>query len=319
MEFAWILLGVLAFFTLLVLLISYICFRIAFFVSKKQRTPGNEYPIPDGHIYLPYRDTMVQWIREVRAMPHESFCITSFDGLKLFGNYYEYAPGAPIELMFHGYRGQAERDLCGGVQRCFALKRSALIVDQRACGRSEGNVITFGVNEHRDCLSWVEFMTEHFGPDVPIILTGISMGAATVVMAAGHPLPENVVGVLADCGFTSGKEIIKKVIGTMHLPPKLAYPFVKLGASLFGRFDLEEMPAIEAVKRCTLPLILLHGDEDNYVPCYMSQEIFDACPSTKKFVKIAGAGHGMSYLLAPEEYLKELGDFFRPILTDHIS
>lgn len=316
MKTALILLGIAVFLTLTFLLIAYICFRMAFLVTKKQRRPATEYATPDTPLYRPYRDIMHQWIDEVRALPHETFSITSFDGLKLLGDFYEYAPGAPIELMFHGYRGRADRDLCGGVQRCFALKRSALIVDQRACGRSEGNVISFGVNEHRDCLSWVDFMVEHFGPDVKIILTGISMGAATVIMAAGHPLPDNVVGVLADCGYSSAKEIIKTVIGTMHLPPKLAYPFVKLGARLFGGFDLEEMPPIEAVAKCRLPLILFHGDADTFVPCYMSQEIFNACPSPKKLVLAPGAGHGMSYLVIPDEYLKELGDFFSPILTN---
>ena len=81
--------------------------------------------------------------------------------------------------MFHGYRGSSERDLCGGVQRCFKLGRSALLVDQRAHGRSDGHIISFGVNERKDCLAWVDFMVKHFGPDVKIILTGISMGAST--------------------------------------------------------------------------------------------------------------------------------------------
>ena len=105
-------------------------------------------------------------------------------------------------------------------------------------------VITFGIKEHRDCLSWVDYMVKRW-PDRKIILTGISMGAATVVMAAGEPLPENVIGVLADCGYTSPKEIICEVIRQMKLPPKLSYPFVKLGAKIFGKFDLEEITPVE--------------------------------------------------------------------------
>lgn len=197
-------------FLLLVLITSFICFYMAFWVPKRAKEPDEVIRIPSGKIYEPYRDIMTSWIKEVRSLPHKEVSIRSFDGLTLCGKYYEYAPGAPIELMMHGYRGKGERDLCGGVQRCFALGRSALVIDQRACGSSQGHVITFGIRESRDCQSWINFIISHFGSDVKIILTGISMGASTVLMAAGHDLPKNVVGVLADCGFTSARDIIKK-------------------------------------------------------------------------------------------------------------
>ena len=213
--------------------------------------------------------------------------------------------------MFPGYRGVAERDLCGGVQRCFSLGHSALIVDQRACGESDGNVITFGIRESRDCHSWIAFMLERFGKDVKIILTGISMGAATVLIAAGSELPKNVTGVLADCGFTSAREIIQKVIRQMGLPPKLAYPFVKLGAYLYGGFDLEATSPEEAAKTCSVPVIFFHGEDDDYVPCWMSTVNYQACRSPrKKLVTIPGAGHGLSYPVAPKEYLQALRDFW---------
>mgnify|MGYP002513477673 CR=1 FL=1 len=213
--------------------------------------------------------------------------------------------------MFHGYRGNADRDLCGGVQRCFSIGRSCLMVDQRAAGESQGKVITFGIKEHRDCLAWVDFMVEHFGPDVKIILTGISMGAATVLMAGGTDLPKNVIGILADCGYDSPKHIIQTVIrDQMHLPPKLCYPFVKLGARLYGHFDLDETSPVEAVQRCTVPVLFFHGEADDYVPCDMSRINYDACASRKQLVTIPGAGHGLSYPVAPEFYVKELREFF---------
>ena len=310
MVIVWVLLAALV----LVLAISLLCFHMAFYVPKHGPVDPNEYPIPEGEIYEPFREKMVNWMKQTRKLPHQDFEITSFDGLKLHGRYYEYAPGAPIELMFHGYRGNAERDLCGGVQRCFALQRSALLVDQRASGRSDGNVITFGIKEHKDCLKWVDFMVEHFGPDVKIILTGISMGASTVLMAAGNPLPPQVKGVLADCGFTSAKAIMQDVIRQMKLPPQLVYPFVRLAARIFGGFDLEEDSALEAVKRAAVPIIFLHGDNDAFVPSSMSQENYDACASRKQLVLISGAGHGLAYPVDKQNYLKALDDFFGPEL-----
>ena len=304
MVLVWIALGVIA----IILLIAFVCFYMAFFVPKREAF-NEEYPIPPGQEYEPHRETMVAWMKEVRTLTFEAVSITSFDGLKLCGKYYEYAPGAPIELMFHGYRGSAERDLCGGVQRSFALGRSVLIVDQRASGQSEGRVITFGVYESRDCISWVDFMLRRFGDDVQIILTGISMGAATVMMAAGKPLPPNVKGVLADCGYTSAKEIIKKVIRDMKLPASLLYPFVKLGARLYGGFDLEETPPVEAMKTCSLPVIFFHSDDDAYVPCEMSRVNFEACNAEKKLVITPRAGHGLSYMLDGEGYINALQEF----------
>ena len=245
-------------------------------------------------------------------MNREDVSIQSFDGLTLRGYFYEYAPGAPIELMMHGYRGEAERDLCGGVQRSFAMKRSVLLVDQRGCGRSDGHVITFGIHEHRDCLSWANYLAERF-QDVPIILTGISMGAATVMIAAGQNIPENVVGVIADCGYTSAKDIIQKVIKKdMHLPPVLAYHFVKLGAKIFGGFDLDSYSPIEAMPNCKVPVFFVHGEGDNFVPCEMSDACSKACAAEHVFHTVPGAGHGLAYLIDPEGYKEAVAKLHFP-------
>ena len=307
MAVVWIVAAVLLF----VLAASAVCFFLVFY-SAPRKDPGDRIDIPDGEIYEVYREQMEAWVRQTRQMPQEDVSIRSCDGLTLRGKYYEYAPGAPIELMIHGYRGSSERDMSGGVQRAFRLGRSALIIDQRASGRSEGNVITFGVREHRDCLAWVAFMVKKFGPDVKIILTGISMGASTVLMASGQELPENVIGILADCGYTSAREIIHKILRQIRLPIRLVYPFVKLGARLFAGFDLEQADARKAVRNCTRPVIFYHGDGDDFVPWEMSRDNHAACPSRKKLVIIPGASHGLSFPADQERYVAELREFFGP-------
>ena len=310
----WIL-AVAAFLAAAAVLIAWICYRMAFYSPDRRISPDDPIATPEGEIYEVFKEQMEAWTREARAMDRESVSITSFDGLKLTGKYYEYSPDSPIELMFHGYRGNAERDLSGGVQRCFRLGRSALIVDQRGCGSSEGNVISFGINERKDCMRWLEFMQKRFGTDRKIILTGISMGAATVMSCADMELPENVVGILADCGYDSAENIIKKVIRQMKLPPAPAYPFVKLGARLFGRFDLEETSPLRALKNARVPVIFFHGENDDFVPCDMSRSAYEVCTSRKRLVTIPGAGHGLSFPVAPERYLQEAGDFFAQELS----
>lgn len=259
------LLGIAMFLTLFLLLTTYLCFRIVFYVPRKKELPADELPVPAGKLYEPYHPLMKKWIQEARNMNFEDFYIQSHDGLTLHARYFEYAPGAVMEIMFHGYRGSAERDLSGGIQRCFALGRNILLVDQRTSCGSEGTVISFGINEHRDCLAWIDFAVKQFGPDVRIVLTGISMGASTVLMAAGRPLPENVVGVLADCGFSSAKKIIKKCARDLKLPDTLIYPFIKLGAKIYGHFDLEEYTPLEAMKTCRIPVIFFHGESDAFL------------------------------------------------------
>ena len=298
-----------AFLGMAVLIICYICYRMAFFSAGEVVT--EEYPLPHGDIYIPYRDQMVQWIKEVRTMPSLSMSITSFDGLTLRGRYYECNPGGVVELMMPGYRGLAERDLCGGVQRAFGVGHNVLVVNQRACGDSEGHVISFGINERIDCLYWIREIIRKFGPDVQIILAGVSMGAATVMMAGGLDLPENVVGIVADCGYDSPKNIIQKVIRTdMHLPPALAYPFVKLAARIFGGFDLEAASPLEAMKKCRVPVFFTHGEADAFVPFEMSVACYEACTTRKMLLPVPDVGHGLAYIAAPQVYIDTLKEFF---------
>ena len=306
---------VLASLLLIVLAISYYCYRRVFYSPPRKPMAADEYEIPPGEIYEEYREKMVNWMKETRAMPCERVSITSFDGLTLRGRYYEYAKGAPVEILFHGYQGNSERDLCGGVQRCFALGRNALLVDQRASGESDGHVITFGIYERKDCLRWIDFIIEKLGKDTKIMLGGVSMGAATVLMTAGEVLPDNVVCALGDCGYSSAKEIIQKIVKEMGLPPKLVYPFIQLGAWLFGHFDLEETSCVKAMETCKIPVILLHGDEDAFVPFEMSEQIYAACNTPKRLVTVPGAGHGLAFPKDEAAYIQALRDFEQDYLV----
>ena len=303
---ALIVLGALIF---LIFAAALVCFLMVFYSGKRKKLPDGEYDIPDGEIYEEFRTEMVNWQKALRKMDCEEMEITSRDGLTLRGKYYEYEKGAPLEIMFHGYRGNAERDLSGGVERCFTLKRNTLIVSQRAHGDSDGHVITFGYKEKLDCLDWIKFANERFGKDQKIIITGISMGASTVLLAAGEELPENVLCVLADCGYSSTRAIICKILRQMNLPVLLLYPIIRLGALIFGGFDPDKAEPIEAVCRTKIPIIFVHGDDDDFVPCYMSREMYDACPTEKAFFIAKGAGHGLAFPKDQSGYYKAVGDF----------
>ena len=260
---------------------SYYCFRRLFY--SKDRTPlkDDEYEIPDGKEYQSIKDDIIAWIKWKRSLPQEDIEIKSHDGLTLRGKYFEYEKGAPVEILFHGYRGNAERDVSGGIERCFKVGRNVILVDHRASGASDGNVITFGIKERLDCLKWIEYAVERFGKNTKIVIGGVSMGAATVMMAAAEDLPENVAYAIADCGYTSPKEIISKVMREMGYPDKIFYPLAKLGAKLFGKFDLDETSPLQAMENAKIPVIFLHGTGDDFVPYNMSERLYERCKTKK--------------------------------------
>ena len=303
-------------FIIFILVTAYACYRLAF-LAPKERIYDEDVRIhlPEGKEYLKVRKGIEACVDTMLSRSFEPVTILTFDGKKLYGRYYHVADGAPLQIQFHGYKSTAVLDFCGGSTYAGKIGHNALVVDHRSHGRSEGKNITFGVLERRDVLSWITYANSRFGEDTPIILAGLSLGAATVLMASNLPLPQNVKGIIADCPYSAPKDIIKKVARTeLHLPAELLYPFVKLGALLFAGFHLEESSAVSAVKNTNLPILIIHGESDNFVPCDMSREIKKANPAQVTLVTIPGAGHGLCYMTDAKKYEEAMMDFIQKIL-----
>lgn len=299
-------------FIILILVFSYYAYRIAFYMPK--RAESENYILPPGMTMENMGPGIAQCMKEMLDRPFEPVTITAFDGQKLFGRYYHVADGAPLQIQFHGYKSSPYIDMSGGNKLARNMGHNALAVDQRSHGKSNGTTITFGVNERKDCLCWINYVCERFGADVPIILSGLSMGAATVLMATDLDLPANVKGVIADCPYSSPKEIILKTAGDMKFPARVTYPFVRLAAYIYGHFNLEESSAVEAVKNSRVPILIIHGESDDFVPCDMSREIAKTCTAPVTLVTIPGAGHGRSYLVDPKRYEEAIKEFTENIL-----
>lgn len=296
------------------LLVCVYAYRVAFYVSPrlKKQKPS----VPQGAQYQGERERMLALIRELEEIPYEPVTIRARDGMVLAGRYYHVRDGAPLQIQFHGYRGGAVRDFCGGNKLARESGQNTLLVDQRAHGNSGGSTITFGIRERWDCLSWAEYARSRFGPETPIFLSGVSMGAATVLMASELDLPDTVAGIIADCPYTSPRAIIRKVCRDRHLPPALTYPFIRLSARLFGGFRLEEASALEAVGRARVPILLIHGEADRFVPCGMSREIAGACASPCRLETFPGAGHGLSYIVDAPRYGRLTAEFMDTCLKE---
>ncbi len=287
----------------LVLLISYKTYVYAFRTNSKRQALEDE--VPDSKLKM-------KVIKNIYSLMHEPFepvDIVSHDGLKLHGRYYHFADGAPVAVIMHGYRSNYCRDGNGGFRIAKEYGLNILMPDQRAHGKSEGKHITFGIKEKYDCALWAEYIEKRFGSQTKVVLVGLSMGAATVMMASDIA-GENVKGIIADCGFNSPKDILTEVSRQMKIPGKLGYFFARLGGRIFGRFDTEEADAIKALSKTKIPVLFIHGDSDNYVPCYMSTLCYESCSSKKDILIVEGATHGMSYYVDTKSYTKRVRDFF---------
>lgn len=308
-----IILGILLAIAVITLSLAHYTYRICFY-SPLDRTE-DPYALLEGEQY----DTVSHLVHRCTvATEKRTFCwvkTASIDRVSLYGRYFHNTDSAPLIILFHGYRSCALRDCLGGFVLAQKLGFNVLAVDQRAHGRSGGNTITFGVMERYDCLCWVKFANEELTSGAPIVLSGISMGAATVLMAAQLSLPDNVVGILADCPYSSPKAIIKKVCRDRKIPADLAYPFVWLGAKIFGHFQLNSASAIKAITNAQIPILLYHGEDDRYVPCEMSRDICSANKNKCTLQTFPVAGHGLSYLVDPIRYEKITYDFLKSIPT----
>ena len=296
-----------------VLLIAAVLFCIAF--RSPDRRLNDDRCIPRSEQTDPIREELLGMIDALNTVPYERVSIPSGDGLRLAGRYYPH-DGAPLILAFHGYRGTPSRDFSGGARFYLDEGYALLLPEQRAHVGSEGHVVTLGVKERFDCLSWIGYARERFGPDRPIVLAGISMGAATVLMASGLGLPENVKGILADAPFTSPAAILAKVCGDVRVPAALALPFLRLAARLYGGFGLSDADAAEAVTRTPVPILLIHGEDDRFVPCDMGRQIAAANPEKITLETFPGAGHGLSFVVDRPRYERLVRDFLARVLAE---
>lgn len=293
----------------IILCLSYAVYRFAFYSPNRRQ--NNDYAIASTPQTDALHEDILRLIDAANALPYEAVSITSHDDLILSGRYYYQREGAPLNICFHGYRGTPSRDFSGGLQVMLRQGHNVLMIEQRAHCSSQGHTISFGIKERFDCLDWVRYALRRFGEETQILLVGISMGAATVLMASEMELPSQVVGIITDCPYSAPKTIIRKVCGDMKLPVHTSTWLACVSAKLFGHFDLTESTALEAVKHAAVPILLIHGEEDNFVPCQMSMEIQAARPDIIELQTFPGAGHGLSYLLDPEQIIR---GFYQRIL-----
>ena len=261
-----------------------------------------------------YKDVFKVSLEYLYGLQSERVYTISFDGLRLAASYYNNNSNTTI-LLFHGYRSDGRFDFACAVKFYIELGLNVLVVDQRANGESEGKLITFGIKERRDAVSWIKFINKKYAPK-NILLSGVSMGATTVMMAANLELPQNVKGIIADCGFTAAPDIIKKVAKqAFKINATPIIPIMDLLCRLFGNFSLYETTTAKALAESDIPIFFIHGKKDGFVPCKMTEESHQAARAEKYICLVVDADHGISFLVDTDNIQRQITQFVK----DHCS
>ena len=273
--------------------------------KKRQRLKGNKELVD-------FVDEMAAASEKLEQCENETVEILSQDGIRLIGHWRPAPEAKRVIVAMHGWRSSWSRDF--GIIADFWYENgcSVLYAQQRSQGESGGDYMGFGLLERYDCLEWVNWVNEKTNKELPVYLGGASMGATTVLMAAGLELPDNVHGIVADCGFTSPYAIWKHVSeSNLHMP----YSFYRTTAEAMCRKKIQCGPddysAVDAMRECKVPVLFIHGTDDHFVPVEMTYENYKACAAPKRLFVVPGADHGMSYHTDPKGYEKCLLEFWK--------
>ncbi len=247
----------------------------------------------------------------LEAKELETVKITASDGIQLIGHWYPAQEPKRIIIAMHGWRSGWSNDFGSIADFWHNSGCSILFVEQRGQGRSGGDYMGFGLIERYDCASWAKWINEQKSSTLPIYLAGVSMGAATVMMAANLEMPQNVHGIIADCGFTSPHAIWKHVANNnLHL----VYGVIgRIADDLCKRriqMGSKDFSTVEALSRSDIPIIFIHGTDDHFVPVEMTYENYKAASAPKRLLVVPGADHGMSYFTDAAEYESALKKFW---------
>ena len=269
--------------------------------------------IPGSYTYL-YKDypELRPWVDSLRtARALQDTLIRSERGERLHALYVRAAqPTGKTAVIVHGYTDNAVRMLPIGYLYSRQLGYNILLPDLHAHGESEGEAVQMGWLDRLDVQQWIDTANELFGDSTRMVVHGISMGAATTMMVSGERLPAYVKCFVEDCGYTSvWDEFSGELKNQFGLP---TFPLLDVTSWLCGLkygWTFREASALEQVRKCTLPMLFIHGDKDDFVPTWMVHPLYEAKPAPKELWLVPGAAHAVSYKGNKVEYTRRVRDF----------
>lgn len=248
--------------------------------------------------------------------PSETWHLRSTDGLALQAtHFWPDEESDKWTIIVHGY-GCTQQNSWFIASTYLKLGYHVLTPDLRASGGSEGSYVTLGYRESQDLVDWSWRITELY-PGAKIVLHGVSMGAATVMIAsASQGLPPTVKASIEDCGYTSAYAILAHQLKeSFGLPPFPFMHFVDMACKNLAAFSLQDANPYYAVNHSRVPILFIHGDADALVPVEMGTSLYEHCNAPKKELFIVqGAGHAVSVQKERKLYYEKVTSFLRPLI-----
>ena len=246
---------------------------------------------------------------EEPAVPTEEWRMTMPDGRNVVAVSYRPAKtGHRWVILAHGY-GRDHRYVRDYAEVYLKQGYHVLSPDLCAAGESDGQYITMGVKESEEIAKWVAKVKESDG-DAEIVLHGISMGAATVMLAAGRYEMPGLAAVVEDCSYTSAYEMFANQLGVIFgLPEFPIMTCVDIVSGIKTGVKVSDAAPIKAVPDIKVPIMFIHGTADKLVPFPMMEKLYNACPAPKRKFVVEGAGHGDAMTVAGKEYWEAVFSF----------
>lgn len=247
------------------------------------------------------------WWNKVKL---EDLTLISHDGLKLKGHFYDNKSDR-LAIIVHGY-GSDYREM-GSYAKLFAnMGYNILALENRAHGKSEGKLIGMGWIDRLDILDWINLMVEK-NPKCKILLFGLSMGGSAVCMTLGEVLPKNVVCAISDSAFSNVYDQINFVFNPKNI--KIKTIFMNMFNNYMCRaymFDFKKADAKQALKKSSLPVMLIHGNDDKYVPVDNIYSLSESISDFRKDIYVVSeADHAMCYAVSPRKYENKIREFLK--------
>ncbi|PIC57296.1 alpha/beta hydrolase [Sporosarcina sp. P12(2017)] len=251
------------------------------------------------------------WLVWVDKQEFKEMHMTSRDGVDLMGYFLAAKqPTDKLVILTHGYLGHAKQMGLYGQYYYEELGYNIFLPNARGHGKSGGDYYGFGWPDRLDVMDWTKLLAEEMDPDTQVLYHGLSMGAATVLMASGESLPKQVKAIIADSPYQSVYQLFAYQLNRMfHLPAFPLLDNMSLLTSARAGYSLKEADALSAVQRATVPILYIHGNADTFVPTEMTKELYEKTKSDTELFLVDDANHGEAFVMDQEAYKRKVDEF----------
>ena len=238
----------------------------------------------------------------------------STDGISLRG-WYIPAPGAARGTIIYCHGLNRTRvEMLPMAAFAHALGYNGLLLDFRHSGQSGGAVTTLGYNERYDVLGAVRFALAEEEAARPVVVWGVSMGAAAALMAAADS--QEIAGVISDSTFLSFADTAKHHLKLfLHLPAfPIAYE-VMYWSGWRGGFHVSDFDLEKAVDRISpRPILFIGVEDDRRMPPSIAKALYvRATGQGKRILIVPGHRHGEGFNQARAPYEKAVKEFLESL------